>query len=440
MNASRLWRVGFLAGAVVTSTLAIGVGRHDARAQPIDPRRPSTFVVGAPAGAAPMHRVDGRRSGLTKALLPSGTLRIPWRKPTSLTVDQPALAGPDGLLAVVSTRGDVVFLDEGGEERGMVRVGASQVGPATITSDGTVVYTTSNGEAVGVRRTSTSPRFTTRIGGERNSRGAAPLSLDDGGVVVATMSDLVVLDAEGNVRARAALPEPAAAPLVAAGDKIVAVTTTGAVFGWTPGREPMRLGSFGAPIDGGAALADPTTLVAVIEGNQLAEVDLARGGRRTRGIAAPASSAAQVLWLGPPALRRADAGPGASPSGDKSLATMLALTTTRGYVVTVDGAGQELLRAPIASFTPTILADGGAAPLVAPSHVAPLVDVRGAIAYAATDGHVGVVSPDGAVDEIGEILCPRGLRSGVVGLTPFAAGSFAVTCDGGTVVRVTGSR
>ena len=428
----RAARLGFLAGAGAAIAFALAPWLHDANAQPIDPRRPITFVVGAPAGPAPMVRVDGRRSGLTKALLPTGTLRIPWRKSTSLTVDQPALAGPDGLLVVVSTRGDVVFLDENGEERATVRVGASQIGPAAVTSDGTVVYTTSNGEAIGVRRTSTSPRYTTRIGGERNTRGAAPLPLDDGGIVVATMSALVMLDAEGNVRARASLPEPAAAPLVAAGDRIIVVTTTGTVLGWTPGREPARLGSFGAPIDGGAALAGPTTLVAVIEGNQLAEVDLARGGRTTRALA---SQSAPVLWLGPPALRN-----GRTDAGVSSLATLLALTTTRGFVVTVDAAGQELHRAPIASFTPSVLADGGASPLVAPPHVPPLVDARGAVAYAATDGHVGVVSPEGAVDEIGEILCPRGLRSGVVGLTPFAAGSFAVTCDGGTVLRITGSR
>ena len=40
--------------------------------------------------------------------------------------------------------------------------------------------------------------YVTRIGGERNAR-AAPLSLDDGGVVLATSADLVVIDAEGNV-------------------------------------------------------------------------------------------------------------------------------------------------------------------------------------------------------------------------------------------------
>ncbi len=147
----------------------------------------------------------------------------------------------------------------------------------------------SAGDAVGIRRTSPRPRFVTRIGGERNVR-SAPLSLDDGGVVVATGSDLVVLDSEGLVRSRVSLPETPAAPLLASGDRVIAVTSTGAVYGWTPGRE---LGSFGAPIDGGAALADANTLLAVIEGNHLVELDLARGARSTRSIAT------QGLYLGP---------------------------------------------------------------------------------------------------------------------------------------------
>ena len=92
------------------------------------------------------------------------------------------------------------------------------------------------------------------------------------------------------------------------------------------------------------------------------------------------------------------------------------------------------------SYTATVLPDGGVTPLVAPPHVPPLVDGRGAVAYAATDGKVGVIGPEGAVEEIGEVLCPRGVRAGVVGLTPAGPGAFAVTCDGGTVVKVTGSR
>ena len=408
----------------LASSVALVATLHDAEAQRIDPRHPTVLVVGPPPGASPMQRVDARRSGVSKTALPSGTLRIAWKKTTGLTLDQPALSGADGTLAVVSVRGDVSFLDTDGEERATVKVGAAQVGPATMTSDGTVVYMTNAGDAVGVRRTSTQPRFTTRIGGERNVR-AAPLALDDGGVVLATMTDLVVLDSEGNVRSRVALPETPAAPLVAAGDRVLAVTSSGAVFGWAPGREPVRVGSFGAPIDGGAVLADGGRLLADIEGNHLAEVDLVHGGRSTRSIAA------QGLYLGPPSVRTAP--------GGRSLATLLALTQSRGFVVTLDPGGQELLRAPIASFTPPVLPDGGAPPLVAPPHAGPLVDARGGVAFAATDGHIGVVGPEGAVDTIGEILCAKGVRSGVVGLTPFGSGAFAVTCDGGTVARITGA-
>jgi hypothetical protein len=417
-------------GAVVAALSVLGIlgalyaTLRDAGAQRVDPRRPTVFVVGAPPGASPMQRVDARRSGASKLPLPSGVLRVAWRKTTGLVLDQAALSGGDGTLAVISARGDVTFLDDAGEERAAIKVGAAQVGPAAMTSDGTVVFMMSGGEVIGVRRSSPHPRFATRIGGERNVR-AAPLALDDGGVVVATLTDLVVLDSEGNVRSRVSLPEPPGAGLLAAGDKIVAVTTTGAVFGWTPGREPVRLGSFGAPVDGGAALVDNGALIAVIEGNHLAEVDLLRGGRNTRSIAT------QGLYLGPPAVHTTASG--------GSLATVLALTQSRSFAMTLDAAGQELVRAPIAVFTPQTLPDGGAPALVAPPHVGPLIDARGAIAFSATDGQVGVVGADGAVDTIGEILCPKGVRSGVVGLTPFGAGAFAVTCDGGVVARITGS-
>ncbi|MEO7092873.1 MAG: hypothetical protein ABI175_06455, partial [Polyangiales bacterium] len=271
------WAFPLLGGSLVVVAALV----HDADAQRLDPRRPSVFVVGPPGGASPTNRGDARRTGAAKEALPSGLLHIAWRKTIGLTIEQPALVGPDGTLAVVTGRGDVVFLDELGEEKGRASSGTTSVGPATMTSDGTVVFLSSAGDAIGVRRSSARPRFVTRIGGERNAR-AAPLSLDDGGVVVATATDLVVLDSEGNVRSRVSLPEAPSAALLSSGDKVIAVTSTGAVYGWTPGREPVRLGSFGAPIDGGAALADATTLLAVIEGNHLVELDLARGARASR--------------------------------------------------------------------------------------------------------------------------------------------------------------
>jgi hypothetical protein len=409
---------------LVAGGLAAFLGSRDADAQRLDPRRPGLFVVGAPGGASPTMRGDARRTGASKDVLPSGVLHIAWRKTIGLTIDQPALAGPDGTLAVVTARGDVVFIDADGEEKGRATSGTTSIGPATMTSDGTVVFMSSGGDAIGIRRTSPRPRFVTRIGGERNVR-AAPLSLDDGGVVVATASDLVVLDSEGNVRSRVSLPESPSAALLASGDKVIAVTSTGAVYGWTPGREPVRMGSFGAPIDGGAALGDANTLLAVIEGNHLVELDLARGARSTRSIAA------QGLYLGPPSVRAIAAG--------GALATLLAQTPSRAFVVTLDPGGQETGRAPIATLTPATLPDGGPMPLVARPHTGPIVDPRGAVAFAAPDGHIGMVGPEGAVDTLGELICSQTPRSaGVAGLTPFGRGALAVTCEGGVIAKITG--
>lgn len=422
-RSARTWRAIAALAALAAAATAGGLilGPRDAEAQRIDPRRPIVLVVGSPPGASPMHRVDARRTGLSKTPLPSGALRVVWRKATGLSVAQPALSGGDGTLAVISVRGDVTFLDAAGEERGVVKGGAAQTGPAATTSDGTVVFATSTGDVVGVRRSLPRVRFTTRIGGERNVH-AAPLALDDGGVVIATMTDLVVLDAEGNVRSRTSLPEAPAAPLLASADKVLAVTSSGAVFGWAPGREPVRLASFGAGVDGGALLVDGTKLLGVVEGNKLVEIDLARGARSTRALAQ------QGVYLGPPAARSVGKG--------QSLATLLVLTQTREFVVTVDPGGHELVRAPIASLTPTILPDGGTAPLVAVPSVGPLVDARGVVAFASTDGHVGAVSPEGGVETIGEAVCAKGARSAIVGLTPFGNGAFAVTCEGGVVVKI----
>lgn len=414
-------RVALPAAALAVAVALVALRNADA--QRVDPRRAATFVVGTPGGAAPMQRVDGRRSGAATSALPSPPLRVAWRKTIGMSIDQPALAAADGTVAVVTTRGDVVFLDGDGEEQAHVTVGAGSVGPAAITSDGTVVFGTVAGDVIGVKRSSLRPRFTTRIGGERSPR-AAPLALDDGGVVLSAALDLVVIDAEGNVRARVTLPEAPAAPLVASGDKVVAVSITGTVYGWVPGREPVRLGSFGAPLDGGAALTGTGTLIGVIEGNHLVELDLARGARATRAVAP------QGLYLGPPAVQGLARG---------APVTALAYTADRSFVVRIDAGGQETLRAPVSSHTPASLPDGGAAPLTAPPHVGPLVDPRGGVAFAAPDGHVGVVTPEGAVERLGELVCSKSGRSaGIAGLTPLGRASFAVTCEGGAIVRVAG--
>ena len=303
------------------------------------------------------------------------------------------------------------------------------VGPATMTSDGTVVFTTSAGDAVGIRRTSPRPRFVTRIGGERNVARRSAL---------ARRRRRRRRDGDGPRRARlpratcaraSRCPRRPSAALLASGDKVIAVTATGAVYGWTPGREPVRLGSFGAPIDGGAALADASTLVAVIEGNHLVELDLARGARTLafdRGARA-LSRAAQRAAAG----RRRDARDAPRADGEPRVRRHHRSRAVR-----------RRRARPSRPSTPRRFPTAGPRRSSRRAHTGPLVDARGAVAFAAPeDGHVGVVGPEGAVDTIGELICTRTSRSaGIAGLTPLGRGAFAVTCESGAVAKITGAR
>ncbi len=410
-----------------------------ASAQRFDPRRARTLVVGAPSGPAPMDRVDARRSGCAPLPLPSGTLRIAWRRSLGMTIDRAPLVDGAGDVTVIATRGDVIVLDPEGNERAHTAVGASAVSGAALLSDGTVAFVTGAGEAVGVQLGAV--RFRTRLGGDRAvaASRSAPLPLDDGGVVVSSATELVALDAEGNVRARASLRDPIAGPLVAALGKVVAVTAAGAVYAWAPGREPSRVGSFGGVVDGGVALEGDHTLVAIVDGSQLAELDLVRGVTSSRAVA---SGSGVAHFSGPPALRG-------------TTATFFAVAAARTFVLTIDAAGQEVARQGVAVGALAPLPDGGApAPSLEP-HVGVLVDPRGVVAFASPDGQVGSISPGGALDVLGEQVCERGggsgarggsagtagassARSGSVfaGIAPAGPAAFVVACESGVVAKV----
>jgi hypothetical protein len=239
---------------------------------------------------------------------------------------------------------------------------------------------------------------------------------------VAAQHELTVLDAQGNLRARTSLPEPAAAPLLSALDKVVVVGASGTVFGWAPGGEPVRIGSFGAPIDGAAALADPHTLIAVTAGNrQIAALDLVAGVAVTRAVA-PSGGA----YLGPPALR----GP---------FTSLVALSLTTTSALTLDSSGQEVSRATLSISAPPMAPDGGAPSLVIPSHAGVLVDAEGTLAVSTPEGQVGVVSK-GTVELLPELVCARGLGGRaptITGLAPAGPGAFVAGCTNGAIVRVT---
>ena len=427
---SRCVRAGVAAGVAAAGwTLLVAVV---AQAQTIRVERARTLVVGRPSGSR-MDRVDAGRTGMTATPLPSSGLRVEWRASAGAVVDHEPLVDARGVAYIVGARGEVVALARDGAERWRVPTGALDPGPAVLLSDDTVVFADASGDAIGVREGGV--RWRSHFG-RADAVHPSPLPLDDGGVVVATTRDLAALDAQGRQRGRMILPEATATPLLSALGQIIAVTGSGAVWGWIPGAaEATRLASFGSPIEGSAALADERTLVAIAVGQTtLAAVDLLRG--TSGGASVTRAVASGGLWLGPPAMRG-------------EVATLGLLGPTSELVITVDAAGRELRRALLTGHVPPARIDAGAGPSgVSGAAGAPLlVDSSGTVAFATMDGSVGVASIGAGGDGSVELLtdaCPRpagatSSTSTVAGLAPLPPQSFLATCRSGTIVAVTGA-
>jgi hypothetical protein len=317
-------------------------------------------------------------------------------------------------------------------------VGSAAASPATLLSDGAAAFLTTAGDVVGVKLGRL--RFRAHVGGGRSKVG--PLSLADGGVVVATSSELVALDAEGAVRARAELDggDPVAYALVGAkgprGVVVYALTEGGAVLAWTPaaGCEASRVGAFGGSTEGGMALvpargASGSVLAAVV-GAELVTLDPDTGLFATRALAAASGA---LGFLGPIAVRR-----------DGAIA-LLALTPNRTIALALDAEGTEVLHQAVG---PTLLAslpDGGVGLGAILPHVGPLFDAQGALAFSLTSGELGTVSAAGAVDVVGDV-CTRAVASGspggaranavYAGLAPAAPFAIVAACTNGVVARI----
>jgi hypothetical protein len=395
--------------------------------QMVDIPRPRTLTVGTPAGGARTERVDCARTGRARTALPSSGLHTEWRTPLGTLVEHGPLVDARSNIYVVGTRGDVIALGRDGAERWRLATGAAQPGPATLLADDTLAFVDASGEAIAVRDAAV--KWRVRFGRSAVTH-PAPLPLDDGGVVVATthdltVLDLTVLDAEGHERARTTLREPTTLPLVAARGQVIAVTTSGAVWSWAPGSaEPMRIASFGSPVDGGAALADDHTLVAVTAGQiHLTAVDLLLRATTTRAVVSTG------MLFGPPAARQ-------------STTYLVLVTPTSELAIAIDASGVERFRVLLASHPPPVGADGGPSmPPIAP-HTAPLVDRAGALAFATAEGSIGVTN--GAVVELlGEKCEPPvgGASRGtppVAGLAPLEDGALVAVCHAGAVVAIQG--
>jgi hypothetical protein len=422
----------FAVAAAVAAFGAVFVGALCAQGQAIDVARAHTFVAGSPA-PGPRGGARGKEAAgsFGHESLPAGRLVVEWRAALGVPLRRAPIMGPDDEIDVVSTEGEVVTLGRDGTERARLATGANDPSALALLPAGDLVFVDQAGEAVGVRAGHTT--FRSRFG-RAGAVGPAPLALEDGGVIVATEHEIALLDAAGGERARTTLVDSIQAPLVPASGHIFAISASGAVWSWRPGAlSPERIGAFGGPIDGAAALAgDGTLLAALPEQGLIVAVDLGRGSSAVR------TTTSEGLWLGPPSIAA-------------DLAFVPLLTAAAEFVVGIDRAGNEMSRTVLAGRTAKLAADAGATPLALPPHTPALVDARGTFFFATPGGDIGaasdVRSPNASVDLLADVCGAREPTRGnrtpdppVVGLVATHAGTVVAACANGTVLSIRGAQ
>lgn len=425
---------GAARSAYLLAVVLIELLSRRAMAQAFDVERPLVLDVGAPGGAR-MTRLDRGRRGLTTSPLPASDLATEWQVALGFVAQQGPVVDSKGRTYVVGDNCEVVALASDGVVLWRVAAKGTQPGPAVLLSDNTLVFADGAGDAVAVREGAIvwRSRF-----GRASASHAAPLPLDDGGVVVASGPDLAVLDAEGGERTRVVLPETTSHPLISAQGKVVAVGDSGTVWAWVPGEhEANRVASFGSDIDGSAALLGEHLLLAVsATQTHLSTVDLARGTAAT--LVGPLGG----LWLGSPAV-------------DGSGTIYDTQSTASGEaIVALDAAGVERGRALVAGPTRAGGAERAALGPGSGGRSSPIVDSEGHIVFATATGSVGVVSglvttgatgrtEEAPADLVAE-ACTSPTRahgeSAVVGMAPLAAQRLVVVCRAGLVIALKAGR
>jgi outer membrane protein assembly factor BamB len=397
--------------ALAIAPLGLGALLLRVDAQPLETKRPRTFAVGISRAGSPCDRGDTARRGFSFAPLPKGPLTVAWRQHVGSSLDRAPLTDDRGHVFALTSRGEVVTLKhDDGSEIARVTTGASSPGPAALLSDGTVVFVSQSGDAIGTRNEVL--RFRTRVSTPGDTAGA-PLPLEDGGVAIATSSELLVLDNEGGIRSRARSVETITSPLVAARGGVLGVARSGVVYAWEPGRDPVRVGDFGGPTEGAAY--SEGQLFAVVSNRRLVALDPRSGN------VVPRFERAGAVVLGPPALWGATA----------HVFSLGALGTS---LVAVGTEARELTRFASGLW---VSSDGGAPALPPPGGA--LVEGVGTVAFVTPEGELGVVGAGGLPAFVDNPCGGRlGTRRQVVALAPGDGAGFVFACANGSIAKVTG--
>jgi hypothetical protein len=290
-----------------------------------------------------------------------------------------------GAIVVAAAVAELVQVDADGREQWHQRLGMSVASTEpVILSDGTRVVLTTLGQAWGFDARG-GERFRTNLAGLGTDPRTSPLPRDDGSVVVAVGTHLVVLDRDGSVMLQADVGQRVVGSVVSDGRSVLVTTETGIV------RE-------------GVARTTDGMLLAVVDMQRLVSMDLATGATATRLSA--------YGLEGPPAL------------GDKGISHV---ATNAGVLHSVSSAGQERgVRLDPAPEEPPDPDGGVVVPSYAPPSPSVVVDEAGRVAFARSDGRVGVVSPDGRVSYVSKRSCGT-----PISVTPAGRRKFVVACRTG---------
>ncbi len=378
------------------------LGSSPAAAEHADPNLPVRIAVGAPPGHCPMGRVNPARTGRVPEL-PDRPKPI-WHRRVRGGMALPVAVDEQGSIIVAAAIAELVQVGPDGSEQWHRRLGMSvATTQPVILTDGTRVVLTALGKVWGFGPDG-AERFTADLSTLGTDPRTSPLPRADGTVAVAVGTNLVTLDRHGTIVSHVDVGERVVGALVEHDRAVLATTHTGAVYRWASPMPARRIGTFRGLVREGAVRASDRSLMAVVDLEHLVAMDLTTGRTTTR---------LKLYGLeGPPTIDKAG---------------LAHIATTTGLLLSISASGQERrvkLMPPSATAT---TADGGVpGPVYAPASPAVLVDRAGRVAFARTDGRVGVVNADGRVRFAEKRSCGTPL-----GVVPAGKKRFLVACRTG---------
>ncbi len=388
--------------AAVAAATGLVAGAWWASAEPLDPTLPHQVTVGPSPGAAPMAGLNGSRNGRSEHPLPRAP-KPRWRARVPGSIVHAVATDSQGAVVVGSTT-HLTQVDAHGRVAWSLRLGtASAAAGPVISSDGSRVLVTSEGELLMVRRDGR-VRSKRSLPVRKATRVPAPLPVETGGVALAVGAELLLLEADGDVRARASAPGTVLT-LLHRPAGLVVLTRDGTVLGWTPPSPLTEIGSLGGNPSGGAVLVADDTLVSVIDFRRLVALDLVSGARR---LLVPE---AKLSFDGPPAVLP-----------DRQTLVV----SWDGLLLRHDRKGRETLRL---ALEPADLTLDGGVPAGRSGDGAPLLVGRdGRIGFARPGLDVGVVQPNHDVQTAAGAACVT-----PVSLVPAGPERMALACRSGIV-------